>query len=420
MTSRPAQADNAATTSEGESANRTREALAAKIVHLQRPDSYPEATRAVATVETHFSFVFLTERHAYKMKKPVRGHHYDFSTLEARKSNCETEVAVNRRLSPDVYLGVVPLARVGATFVLEGSGDAVEWLVKMRRLPRACMLDTALAEGRPLLPDLLRVVRTLLGFYRDAEPKPLSTADYVSRMASTIQGNHTTVAALLPAADTRLVGQVFEAQVAHLHAHACALGARGALLVDGHGDLRPEHVCLSTPPLFIDALEFDADLRRLDPADEIGYLAMECLCAGDRRCAEGLIRIYRSESGDRIPSAGLRFYQALRAGTRAKLAACHLEDGLHGSAQQRWRDRARRYLRLSRLLLKLAVERDDGASFVHASDGLGEQRRAAHDLEPATGVPQQRGGDRNGVSNQQPCQRIAIEESRSACGEKPM
>src|SRR5690348_10060399 len=113
-----------------------------KVAFLSRPESYPGHVELVERKETHMSWIFLTEMHVWKLKKPVRTDYSDFSTVEARRHNASNEVRLNRRLTKDVYLGVVPLALAsGGSLRLGGDGEAVDWLVVMRRLPANRMLD---------------------------------------------------------------------------------------------------------------------------------------------------------------------------------------------------------------------------------------------------------------------------------------
>ena len=115
----------------------------AKLAFLAQRAAYSDRPCRVECIETHMAWVFLTDRHAFKLKKPVRYEFLDFSTVEARRQDCAREIELNRRLAADVYLESVPLS-VGADGLLQlgGDGEIVDWLVKMRRLPRERMLDT--------------------------------------------------------------------------------------------------------------------------------------------------------------------------------------------------------------------------------------------------------------------------------------
>ena len=115
--------------------------ISRKVAFLATPRVYAEQPTGVEIVETHFSWVFLTDRYVYKLKKPLRGDGFDFSTAQARRSNAEAEVRLNRRLAADIYLGVVPLTLAGGDrLAIDGKG-VVDWLVKMVRLSAERMLD---------------------------------------------------------------------------------------------------------------------------------------------------------------------------------------------------------------------------------------------------------------------------------------
>jgi aminoglycoside phosphotransferase family enzyme len=111
---------------------------------LKNPSAYPDSPRTVQVIETHISWVFLTDRHAYKLKKPVRYDFLDFSTAERRYRACQDEIRLNRRLAPDVYDDVLPVTRDSRGLLeLDGQGQEVDWVVKMRRLPARSALDVA-------------------------------------------------------------------------------------------------------------------------------------------------------------------------------------------------------------------------------------------------------------------------------------
>jgi aminoglycoside phosphotransferase family enzyme len=123
--------------------------ISTKVAFLRQSASYPGHPSGVDVIQTHMSWVFLTDRLVYKLKKPVRFEFLDFSTLERRHHDCQEEVRLNRRLAQGVYLGVTPLTVDAAGRLhLNGEGEAADWLVKMQRLPRERMLDHAIATGR--------------------------------------------------------------------------------------------------------------------------------------------------------------------------------------------------------------------------------------------------------------------------------
>jgi len=324
--------------------------LREKVAHLSRPESYPEKTTAVEVVQTHMSCVFLTDRHAWKLKKPVRHDYLDFSTLEARRADCEEELRLNRRFARDVYLEIVPLTVIPAGALrLGGDGDAVEWLIKMRRLPVQLMLDHAIRHGNVARQDVRRFVLVLAEFYLRAEPIAMNATQYRQRFERDIRANHLELSTTEYALPLDLVQSVTARQLAVLKQEASSFDRRvtRGKIVEGHGDLRPEHICLGPEPLFIDCLEFNRDWRALDPADELAYLSMECEYAGAPWIGEVVFETYREATGDDPPAALVRFYKAYRAAVRAKLSAWHLKDHPDPADQGKWIARARRYLELA-------------------------------------------------------------------------
>jgi aminoglycoside phosphotransferase family enzyme len=147
-----------------------------------------------------------------------------------------------------------------------------------------------------------------------------------------------------------LIESIAACQLATLERQAASFDRRVAAgkIVEGHGDLRPEHVFLGPEPVFIDCLEFNRDWRLLDPVDEIAYLALECECAGAPWIGEAALEIYREHTRDDAPAALVRFYKSCRATLRAKLSAWHLKDHPDPADRTKWIARAQRYLELAR------------------------------------------------------------------------
>ena len=347
-----------------------------KLDFLSEPRHYPDRLTRVDIVETHFAWVFLTERYAYKMKKPLRRASMDYATLGKRELACRNELRLNRRLSPGVYLGVLALVRRRDGGLAFGRGrEVVDWLVKMRRLPAARMLDRQIAQHTVTAADLDAVSATLAAFFGRARRRPLPPATYERRLRRRTLEN----ARDLRAPDLRLnrtqISTVIRAQLAFLTGGASLLASRGARLRDGHGDLRPEHVCLTVPPCVIDCLEFDRDLRRLDPAEEIAFLGLECAHLGASWVSDRLIQGYRTAMRDPVSDALVHFYMSQRAATRAKIAAWHVRDPRY--ERRRWIARANAYLsdavRHARLALR-ALRRPP-ASVIGRDGPLAQQRR---------------------------------------------
>jgi uncharacterized protein len=323
--------------------------LAAKVRFLLRPASYPEPTRSVSAIETHMSWVFLTDRHAHKLKKPIKLEFLDFSTLERRRFYCEEEIRLNRRLAPSVYLGTVPItAGTGGTMSLGGGGAAIDWLVKMNRLPPARMLDEAIRLGSASADDVDRLARRLAEFYLAAPSVAIKATDYRRRFETWVAANLEELRrceAILPA---RPVERVHSIQLNMLRDMPELVENRALehRIIEAHGDLRPEHICLGAVPEVIDCLEFNREFRLLDPVDELAYFGLECEMLGAPGIGDRVLCRYRHESGDEPPPRLMSFYRSYRACLRAKIAAWHVRVP-DGRDTAKWPALAQRYLILA-------------------------------------------------------------------------
>lgn len=320
-----------------------------KVAFLSRPEAYPGGGEAVEVKETHMAVVFLVGDRVYKLKKPVEYAHRDCRRLAAREFLCREEVRLNRRLAPGVYLGVEPLGRdAGGRLALSVREAIVDWLVVMRRLPERLMLDVALAAGEVSPARIDAVAERLGAFYRGLVPEPLSADAYVAHFVREQARNRTVLAdARFPRPRERAL-PVLERLDRLLDETPEMLGlrARDGRIREGHGDLRPEHLCLSDPPVVIDCLEFHRALRLVDPFDELCLLALECQRWGAAWIGERLLR-HLGRALEEVPAPRLlAFYRAYRACLRARLALSHLLEA-HPRDPGAWEPLALAYLALA-------------------------------------------------------------------------
>lgn len=293
-------------------------------------------------IETHFAWVFLAGERAWKLRKPVRRDPMDYGSLDARRRDSEAEVRLNRRLAPHAYLGILALTRDAAgEFALGGHGEVVDWLVEMRRLDRTRMLDERLRRGSVTPDDLQHAADWLAAFYAREAPAVHDGATLAARLRAQSAANRRALDTLDAAAAARL----HAAQVAFLEDRPDWLQARagGGCVVEAHGDLRPEHVLLGEPPAVIDCLEFDRNLRILDRAEELEFLALECARLGHAAAGEELARRCLDRLGDAVPPPLQRFYRSHRAATRARLYVWRAGEP-DGGGVARWLATAREYL----------------------------------------------------------------------------
>lgn len=311
-------------------------------------------------IETHMAFVFLTADFAFKLKKPVSFGYFDHRSVTARAIACNEEVRLNRPLAGDVYIGTVPLVRTDTGLALGGDGPVVDWLVHMRRLPADRMLDAVIAARAvsPTKAELAAVVALLAGFYRQQQTLFLPAGLYFAHLQAeqaVNAANLLQMARYLPGVPLALVTSDLQDRIAGLEPEIAAREAAG-LVVEGHGDLRPEHVCLTDPPVIFDRVETARELRVIDVWDEVGYLAAECSLMGRPDLGEALARGL-TEAGFAPPSPALRTaYGMFRLVTRARLALDHLRDP-DPRTPEKWPARAKDYLNEAMRLSGLASVR---------------------------------------------------------------
>ena len=319
--------------------------LAEKVRFLSDPAAYGGATRHVEARETHMSWVFLTDDSVYKLKKPVRYPFLDFGTLAKRRFFCEEELRLNRRLARATYRAVVPLCRDRqGGLVLSGGGRVADWLVEMERLPQEDMLDARIARDAVSKNDIAGIGHLLAGFYAGLAPEFTDGGAYPRRLAEEQAVNR----AILERPELGL--SELAASTLDRVEHALAVLApdieariaRGRI-IEAHGDLRPEHVCLVDPPQIIDCLEFNRSMRIVDPCDEVNYLGLECELLGTPWIRPLLLGIIEERLGDPPGTALMALYGAFRMLLRARLCIAHLLE--HPVRHpEKWRPLAKRYL----------------------------------------------------------------------------
>ena len=317
---------------------------------LRSPGLYPDAPKVVVVKETHMSWVFVTDEYAYKLKKAIRFDDLDLATSVLRRRGCEEEVRLNRRLAPGVYLGVSAITRTPAgTLALDGKGRSIDWVVRMRRLPPERMLDALIEERRARGEEgNIRVVaRYLARFFAAARPEAVSPRNYCTRLERGVREDVRALLAPRYGLSRARLETLARAQLQLLDRNPPLFERRvqAGRIVEGHGDLRPEHICVRGQGAIIDCLEFSRDLRVLDPLDELAFLALECERLGDARVGQWFLDEYSDVTGDEAPAALLHFYRVYRALRRANIAVRHLDDPTMRDPE-RFAARARQYLEL--------------------------------------------------------------------------
>ena len=271
--------------------------------------------------ETHVSTLFFFGDSVAKVRKPVRFGFADFSDLESRRIDCEREVALNRRLAPDVYRGTT-------TTTLEG--EVLEHAVLMRRLPADRNLGHLVRSGAPVATELRRIAAVLADFHHRADRSPAISAAaapgaLLARWKATSREASPFIGTIL---HPSLQEQIDDLAARYLAGREGLLAGRVAAghVCDGHGDLLADDIfCLSDGPRILDCLEFDDALRYGDVLADLGFLAMDLEHLGAPEAARQVLEHYEELSGSRIPHSLIHFYMAARAQVRMLVACLRAE-----------------------------------------------------------------------------------------------
>jgi uncharacterized protein len=321
------------------------------VAAMMRPEFYPQPPARVEFRQTHISWVFLAGGAVYKVKKPVRYAFLDASRLERRHFFCREEVRLNSVLAPDVYQAVVPIIsergglRLGASDAGAARG-VIEYAVRMRRIADECMLDRMVAANAADAKLIARLASVVAAFHRRCPRERAwrygsAAAIWRTTLENLAESERFAGAIAAPAdsaAIDRYLRQFLRANWERLNQRA-----RAGRVVEGHGDLRCEHVAVEDGRIsIIDCVEFSERLRYGDTASEIAFLAMDLDRLGAPELSDALVTAYGCEARDEELAQFVNFYKCHRAAIRAKVASLKsVAPGIDPAAAQRSRDAAR-------------------------------------------------------------------------------
>jgi aminoglycoside phosphotransferase family enzyme/predicted kinase len=297
------------------------------IAALQDPAAYTHPIAGIHVVQTHVSCVFLTGDYVYKVKKPVDFGFLNYSTPELRRHFCDEEVRLNRRLCPDIYLETTPLTWRHGCLQVGGEGEPVDWAVKMRQLREAEMMPARLAAGTIGADEIERIARALAAFHAAADisdaiqayGRPEVVFDVIAFTLDTMDRVAKAPIYVDARRDLRAFLEGFRTREELFHRRVTEGRVR-----DCHGDLRLQNICLD--PRYdngiqiFDCIEFNDELRYIDTAADIAYLAMDLDLAGRPDLRARLIDTYAAAAGDTSLREILPFYMAYRACVRGNIA----------------------------------------------------------------------------------------------------
>jgi uncharacterized protein len=301
------------------------------VTDLLRPEAFGHAADDLRVVETHISWVILVGPYAYKLKKPVDFGFLDFTTLERRRADCEAEVALNRRLCPDLYLGVVDVVLRDRRYCIGAPGEPIEPAVWMRRLPESGMLPALLARGTADERLMRRLARRLATFHGGASTGPgVNEYGGLATLRHNWEENFAQTEPFVGRTLTADVRDVVRAYVDGFLIDQRPLLERRVAegrIREGHGDLHTGSVCVAGRRLYLfDCIEFNQRFRCADVAAEVAFLAMDLGHLGHADLGSDFVDAYITASGDAELRKILNFYTCYRAYVRGKVLSFRLDE----------------------------------------------------------------------------------------------
>jgi len=294
-----------------------------------KPEAYGEEPGRIELIQTHISFVFLTRNLVYKVKKAVSLGFLDFTTLEKRRFFCEKELQLNRRLCGDMYLEVVPINR-SEVIKIKGEGEAVEYAVKMKRMPQERMMNKLLEENKVDSKLVDRIAKIIADFHSKAETSRRisefgSLAIIETNWKENFEQTQEFAGKTISLKNFRLIREriddfternvsLFEKRVAEGRVRDC------------HGDIHSGNIFVTDRIYIFDAIEFNERFRYSDVASDIAFLAMDLDFKGRTDLSNFWVKRYIKYSGDQELTKLLPFYKCYRAYVRGKVISFKLKD----------------------------------------------------------------------------------------------
>ena len=321
---------------------------------LLNPIFLPDKTKGVSLVQTHISLVLIADNFVYKIKKPVNFGFLDFLTLEKRHYYCHQEIILNRRLSKDVYIDVLPVIYDGKNYRIgAGKGEVVEYAVKMKRLPDDMLMKTLFLKGELEEKHLQKIANVLAGFHLTSQNsqeidefgKPeIFKINTDENFAQTEKYIGKTIQKKDFDALKEWTSDFYASNEKFFHERI-----KDKKIRDCHGDLHMEHICLTEDITIFDCIEFNDRFRYTDAVADIAFLLMDLEYYGGEAYSKLLWDFYKDLADEPDAEDMLTFYKVYRAYVRGKVTSFQLDDPHIGAEKKEDAlQRSMKYFQLAR------------------------------------------------------------------------
>jgi len=321
---------------------------------LKNPEAYDEEVNYIRLLQTHISYIFLTGRYAYKIKKPVNLGFLDFTTLEKRRFYCEEELRLNRRLCGDMYIGVLPITISGDSVKINGSGKIVEYAVKMKELPQESLMSEMLRKGKIDVYVMDKIARILADFHNKAETNSeierYGSIDIVKfNWNENFEQTREFIGRTIKDREYTFIYRMVQ-RFLNDRKDLFKMRRRNGRIRECHGDLHSGNIFIADRIYIYDAIEFNKRFRYCDVASDIAFLVMDLEFLSRKNLSNYFLERYIEYSNeDESFLKILPFYKCYRAYVRGKVTSFKLNDpNIRGEEKEASKSIAEKYFKMSR------------------------------------------------------------------------
>lgn len=316
----------------------------AQILKMQEECLFPDTCKNSVFNETHISWIVITDQYAFKVKRPVTLPFLDFSTPEKRKFYCNQEVKLNRRLAPDMYLGIVPITSSLSTGKMDHKNDEdiIDYAVQMKRMDNNKEMHKMLAENKVTENHLKKLAQKIAQFHQNTQivKNAFNTAGMISEFAAIRDVlDEDTGNQLISVESKKIVNHCIEESKNYLNDNRSFLNDRilNDFQRDCHGDLNATNIFLYDDPVIFDCIEFNDDFRYIDILNEIAFLCVDLDFYARKDMSNSFVKSYMKAFGlheKDMPVPLFNFYKCYRANIRAKITLLSLKENPEDEKKQ--------------------------------------------------------------------------------------
>ena len=321
---------------------------------LKKPEAYDSPVKGIRLMQTHISWIFLTGKYAYKIKKPVDFGFLDFTTLEKRKKFCERELEINRMFSPEMYIGVLPVNRFDHSIKINGPGETIDYAIKMKEFPQETIMSRLLDRNEVDTKIIDKIVDILIDFYSKTrtfrDPHSIGSLETVKfNWRENFRQTRDFVGRTLDKETFESIRNKIERFMDEKR-ELFAKRLREGKVKWCHGDLHSGNIFVVDSDIYVfDAIEFNERFACSDVANDIAFLSMDLDFRRRRFLSDYFVKRYVEKSGDSEIYRLLDFYRCYRAYVRGKVLGFRINDpAIPDFEKKEARDTAKLYFQLAK------------------------------------------------------------------------